>query len=374
MAYTFILEDLSGRALSELPGATAKEFTRVLNGIGTAQVTVPLWHDQADSLLSGDALLKVVDVVGSQRMNVYHGRMVTAEEVADENGGTIAATFADGLWMLMHRLLGRGAAGISRGTALSPVAATSIVTDFVNACNVEVPTGLQLGTITATPANTYTGPHYFTPAGQLIAQLCGVLDGPDFRVEPIDAVASTNPALCYFTELTVAPAIGQTRLDQPFEYGDGRLNVKSYNRAVSVEGIANRVFSLPPGFPDPAGGGNIVSQQDAASQSARGLFDAMVSTDLIADALRQQLVDHHIAVRKTPRQTITFQPVNDLAGDRVPRLRFDYDVGDVMPFRASVKRSGVLYKRIEVLSRVFQAKVTVDEKGIGTTELTVVPS
>ena len=61
MAYQFILEDLSGRALSDLPGATGKSFARAILSMSTASVTVPIWHEQADFLLGGDALLHVSD-------------------------------------------------------------------------------------------------------------------------------------------------------------------------------------------------------------------------------------------------------------------------------------------------------------------------
>lgn len=380
MAYTFILEDLAGNARSELAGARDKRFTRAILTMGTGGFTLPLWHDQADFVLQGDALLKVVDVSDEDgsRTTVFHGRLVTAEEVAGPEGGSVQATFADGFWSLLRRLCGRSTSGYSRGTALAPVTAASTISDLVNTANAEAPLGLRLGTVVAGAANTYTGPVYFKPIGEVIAELSAVLDGPDWRVEPIDAIASTNPSVAYYSELTVQPAIGQTRLDQPFEYGDGRLNVTSYKRAVSLEGTANRAFNLPPGFPDAPTSG-VVSASDAASQSARGLLEAVVAADLPADILRQALVDHHVAVRAGARQTITFDPVNDLSGDRLPRLRVDYDAGDVVPFRASVNRpteTGQLEldKRIDVLVRIYQITVAVDERGVGQPTLTVTPT
>lgn len=380
MPYTFILEDLAGNGRSELAGAYGKRFTRAILTMGTGGFTLPLWHEEADFVLAGDALLKVVDVneLTGTRANVFHGRLVTAEEVANAEGGSVQATFADGFWPLLRRLCGRSTTGYSNGTALAPVTAAATISDVINTANAESPLGVRLGTVVAGLANTYTGPVYFKPIGELVAELAAVLDGPDWRVEPIDAVASTNPSLAYYGELTVQPVIGTTHLEQPFEYGDGRLNVKSYKRTVSLEGSANRLFNLPAGFPDQATAG-VLSSSDAASQSLRGLLEAVVTGELTVDLLRQALLDHHLAVRKGARQVITFDPVNDLSGERLPRLRVDYDVGDVVPFRASVARldaTGVLEldKRIDVLTRIYQVAVEVDERGVGQPTLTVTPS
>lgn len=375
MAYVFTLSDLAGNKLSELPAAKAKEFTRSLAAMSTGQVRVPLWHDMADVLLEGNCLLKVVDVVNATtRVNCFHGELVTAEEVGDATGGSVAATFADGFWALMRRLCGKSTTGYSYGSAVSLQPATTIIADLLAITNAESPTGLRLGAVTASPADQYTGPHYYTKIGPLIAQLAAVLNGPDWRIDPIDAVPSSNPLRANYSELVMAPTLGVSRLDSPFEYGGGRLNVKSYKRAVTKEGTANAVYNLPAGFPDTANG-TVVVATDLPSQAARGLLEDTVSTDVTVQAIRQQLVDYHAAVRYGPRQTITFDPVNDLSYERVPRLRTDYDVGDVVPFNVSViDDNGDLQRRINILSRIYSVKITVDDFGVGTPSLTVTPT
>ena len=115
-----------------------------------------------------------------------------------------------------------------------------------------------------------------------------------------------------------------------------------------------------------------VLQRDDAASAARGLLETVVSTDLTVDALRDALLAAHIAARAGPRQTITFTPIRALG--RVPRLGIDYDVGDVVPFRATVNRDDVLVKRLDVLVRVYSYAVTIDDAGYGTPTLTVVPS
>lgn len=176
----------------------------------------------------------------------------------------------------------------------------------------------------------------------------------------------------YYGELAVAPVIGTTRPDAVFEYGDGLLNVSEYRRGVSLEGSINRGYHLPPGFPDNAVQ-SVLTQQDAPSQAARGLLEDVVAGDLSVDELRTRLLAHHISVRKGPRQTITFTPVVDRAG-RVPRYGVDYVTGDVVPFRASVRKGRTLNKRIDALVRIYQTEVTVDDLGNPTYNLTVTPT
>lgn len=373
MAYQFLLEDLAGNARSDLPGATGKSFARAILGMSTGKITVPIWDDQADFLMDGDALLHVIDTSVSPRVDMFRGRLITAEEQTGDGKGTVAATFADGFWTLMKRLCGKSATGFSAGSASSLVSATSIMSSVISTTIAESPAGIRLGSVTASTANTYTGPHYYKKIGELITELSGVLDGPDWRIDPIATAASANPYTCNYCEIVIAPALGQTRLDQPWEYGGGRLNVKNYGRVVSNEGTINAGYALPASYPD--GGGNVLLATNAASQARRGLLEEVVPTDLTVDNLRQQLVDLHIAVRANPRQTMTFEPVNDLSGERLPRLRTDYDVGDVMPFRVAIpSKTGALDKRVDALCRVFQVEVTVDERGVGQPKLTISPS
>lgn len=374
MAYQFLLEDLAGRARSDLPGATGKSFARAILGMSTGKVVVPLWDDQADFLMAGDALLHVIDTAVTPHANVFRGRLVTAEEQAGDGKATVAATFADGFWPLTKRLAGKSQAGVTYGTPSSPVAATAAISSAVSTTIAASPAGIRLGSVTATPATVNSGPHYYKKVSEIITELSAVLDGPDWRIDPIDTVASANPLLCNYCELVMAPSLGSVRLDQPWEYGDGRLNVKSYSRVVSNEGLLNNGYVLPAGFPGNTTGA-VINAADATSQGNRGLFEEVITSDLTVDNLRQQLVNLHIAIRANPRQTITFDPVNDLSGERLPRLRYDYDVGDIMPFRVAVRTStGALDKRVDALFRVFQVEVTVDERGVGQPKLTISPS
>lgn len=370
MAYAYVLTSLTGVEQSELAGASGKRVAVPLGSMATAGVNVRLDHPDADFLLEGDALLKVYDTDLTDPDPIFHGRLITADEVATAGQtGSVAATFADPFWTLFRRLVGKSPTGYSRGSAVSPVDRGTIISEIVAATNAESPSGVRMGTV-APSSTTYVAGWTYAKIAEKIAELAATLDGPDWRVRPIEYAGG------YYGELDVAAAIGGTNLAAAFEYGDGLLNVKGYKRAVSLEGTINRAYHLPPGFPESATQA-VLTAQDTDSQAARGLLEDVVASsgDLTVDELRVALLAYHIALRAGPRQSITFEPVTDVSGDRVPRFGRDFNVGDVVPLRASLEdRDGGKRKRLDALFRIYQVEVTVDEAGAATYALTVTPS
>lgn len=371
MPFAFVLTDLAGTELSELPAASAKSATRAVRGAGTSEVTIPSWHEDSDMLLAAETLLQVwqiSDTDASQRALFAHHRCVAVDEVRTETGGTIKATFADPMWVLGSRLIGKSASGYSRGSAASPVDRGTIISEIVTAANAERPSGIVMGSV-ATSSTTFVEGWYYKPASEAIAELCAGLDAPDFIVRP----TLLQPSGAFAT-LDVAPVIGTYRPDAVWEYGDGRANVSGYQRAVSNAGLCNRAFSLPSGFPDNATG-SVLVREDAGSQAARGLWESVVPSDQPVDGLRDQLLQSHVNVRSTPRQTITFTPKRSIGGsDRVPILGSDWDVGDTFPFRAThVLRDGTRQKRINATMRAYSATVSVESDGSTSFAVTLTP-
>lgn len=368
MSYSFVLTDLAGREVSELAGASAKRAAIPIVGMGTSSVTLRGDHEDADYLLEGDALLRVyeVDDLTATRTLIAHHDLVGAEEVASEAAVTVAATFADPVWTLMRRLCGKSPGGYTRGSSIAQVDRGTIIAELVAATNAENVSGVRVGTL-APSSDTYVAGWFYKKIGLAIAELGATLDGPDWRVRPIEYDNG------YIGELDVLPSIGQIQSNAVFEYGDGALNVTSYRRVVTKENTANRLFSLPAGFPDNAVGIPL-QREDLASQSARRLLEDVVPSDLTVDELRASLLDAHITARGGPTQTITFTPVRALTSGRVPRLGVDFNVGDVLPFRATVTRRGTLVKRLNILARLYSYEVTIDEQGAGSAALTVTPS
>lgn len=376
MAYVHVLTDLAGTDVSELPAATAKHTEVALNSMGTSTATVRNDSPDADLLLEGDKLCRVYDVdddflTDGNKTLIAHHRLITAEEVSSDGSATVAATFADPYWILMRRLVGKVAAGYTRGTSLAPVDRGTIITELLAAANAEGVTGVRIGNVTASSTTYIPAPGWlYKPLGEAIAELGATLDGPDWRVRAIEYAGG------YIGELDVAPIIGTSRPDHVLEYGDGKLNLTAFKRAVSFEGALTRAFHLPPGYPDNAAQVPLV-RDDLTAQAARGLLEGVVAADLTSDDLRGKLLDAHIAVRARGRQTFELTLARDL-GRRAPRFApggaGDFDLGDLLPFRASTVRNGELVKRADVIVRVYGFAVTVDDAGVATPTLTVTPS
>lgn len=253
----------------------------------------------------------------------FHGRLTTAEEVAGEQTAAVSCTAADPFWFLMRRHIGKSQTGYSKGTAAAPVETGSIIVDMLTATNAEGPTGLAAGNLQ--PAgSTYVKDWFYKKIGEGTAELCATLDGPEFLVRAQEYAGG------YYGKLDLSPALGTIQGRAAFEYGDGLRNVKGYTRIASLEGAANRVFHLPPGFPDNATQTVLVAE-DAAAIAAGGLLEDVLTVDLSPDELRQKLLAYHIAARARGRQTITFSPsqnpdsrwtfvLTDLAGRELGEL------------------------------------------------------
>lgn len=403
MAWITVLTDLKGVVLSHLTGASGRELTLGVNTMGTATLTVPVEHDDADLLLNCRTLLKVYErvdepaartaaaaarttapgpvIVGGDKILHFVGRQITAEEVAGASGRpTIACTFADAMWTMSRRVVGDNAEhgywypSLNNAANLADVA--TIISDIVSRASGQHPPGLKMGTFATGSTSTQVLQWYFKNVGEAIAELCATLDGPDWKVraiEPALYAAGYEAHPFIFGELNVYPTIGQHRADAIFEYGTGALNVGSYRRAVTIEDAANHLWHLPPGFPD-----NVTQspflQEDQSVYTTDGKLTAVVQADIKPDDFRTKLLRHHLAVRKSPRQIITFEPVRDPSGERVPRLGVDFDVGDTLPFRATVSRFGTLVQRLNVTVRVYKAAISIDDQGAATTRLTVTPT
>jgi hypothetical protein len=188
-----------------------------------------------------------------------------------------------------------------------------------------------------------------------------------------------------FGALDVAPAFGQTQPNIAFEYGTGQDNVAEWSDVGDSTTLANRAVSLPSGFPDNAVDMPI-QWDDAPAIADRGLYETVVAADLQTSDLRTKLVQEHVRVRKMPRRVISFTPIAEapdipLAERRVPRLFADYQLGDVVTFRA-VERfpitdtAGTIIgsseqKTADLRMRVFGAELTLDDNGIAQTRLTL---
>lgn len=383
MAWRFVLTDLSGTEISELPGVSGRTAAMPIRSVATGGYQLRLDRSEADAVVECETLLKVYEDVadparaGLTRPRLHaHLQQVTGAEKGAADGGTVTATYADPAWDLQRRLCGKipgpGAVlapgalpGYAAGSALAPIDRGEIIRDLINATAAEAPLRLRMGTVVPS-SSTYVRDWVYKPILEAITELSATLDGPDWRVRPIEY---DNGII---GELDVMPAIGGRRPEAIFEFGDGKRNVSDYERVVTREGQANQIYHLPPGFPDP-NAGVVIHGRDAAAIAKWGLLESVVSSDLAVNQLRQQMLDQQIRVRGNPRQTISFTPGSSLTN--APRLGDPdgYDVGDTVQFRAYVHRAGRSIPRVAGWFRAYQAAVSVSDVGVAATSITVSP-
>ena len=378
--WNWILADLDGLRLGELTRASARTWDRALNAPATCKFQIRMDDPQANLVLFEDLLLMVY----KDRALRFVGDVTSAEESHSGQGyGTVVATATDALWRLDHRLLGKdftGLGGYSHGTALVPVEKVAIARTAVDRVQAVVGTnydaggdaGVRFYPYTYTSSKSFVGPLFFKSVLELLTEIGSTLDGYDFTLDPVEPI--TDALGTPIGWLKLSDTLGQVRPEAIFEYGTGRVNVLSYQRQIDRAGLANVAYNLPTNWPASvaapeagASAASVLYAQDVDSIAARTRHETLVSDDLGAgsDAMRQQLVDLHVSLRKQPRQIVTFSPALN-----APKFGEDFDIGDVVTFRARVGSQ----VRVNGLFRVYAVGVALGEQGQEVQTLTVVPS
>ena len=384
MGWTIELLDASnGAALGEITGAKERSFNKNLLGARTVGFSVHGFHDAAQELLEMNRLLRV------KRDGVLFAvnPCVAAEEVTEEGGMKIGVSSVDPFFdLLPWRMIGKEldatgkGVGISFGTALAPVVKGQIAKLMIDATNAENFTGIATNAAWITDVHTgFAGPFFFKPIAEAIQELAATLDGFDFDVAPVEPVAIA--AGLKIAEFKTYAALGTTKPDVIFEYGDGKRNVVGYQRPRTREAQINKGWTLPAGFPDAAAaitppnpdgtGGTfqkpLASTHDAAASiAAWKLREAVVSTDLAVDDMRTAIANEHVRIRKNPREQITFTLKSDIEYG----FGSDFDVGDVVAGRAKVNDS----VRFDAMFRIYGMNFTLSDEGVESAQPTLIPS
>lgn len=381
--WRWVLTDWAGASYGELTNVAERKLGITLNGLPTAGGRVRLNNRHAPTLLDLVCRLKIY------RNNIlyFHGPVVTAEENAAGEGGTIAFTAAGAQWRLLKRLLGKSVdadgkgVGYSLATAGAQTDLSSMVKNIVDTVHgdtsftlLERYTNIKTDAAWVTASsNGFVGPWYFKPALEAITEISSLLGGPDVEFRPVEPTTDANGVT--IAELKAVGFQGAAQAGVIFEYGVGLRNMSGYRRPRGIDGLLNRAHSLPQGFPDVAVPGQlpISNVQDAsASLAAYGAMEAMVTGDLTVDALRQILVDEHVRIRRAPREQIIFTPKKDTGYvyNPVPVLPHEFAVGDIVNARAAV--DGVV--RFNATMRVYGVSFSLDAEGGEMMEVTVTPS
>jgi hypothetical protein len=181
----------------------------------------------------------------------------------------------------------------------------------------------------------------------------------NFELAPTEP--TTDAEGVQIASFNASSAIGTSKPEVVFEYG-GNKAIRSYRRVLSREGLLNQAVSLSQNFPTDADT-RVVT--DEVSILARGLFEEVITSDIGDASLREALAAAHVAVRKDPRQIVTFEP-----SQTAPVFGTDYIVGDTVTARATALGT----VRFNGLFRVYGVEISIDENGRETISPTLVPN
>jgi len=149
-----------------------------------------------------------------------------------------------------------------------------------------------------------------------------------------------------------------------FEYGTGRNNADSYVIRRSLEGLATKA-SYPAADAKPY---SITATANNANEI--GIFEDIVTGDLVSQDLRRALLQFALRFRKQPRLLIEISPArSDQTGPdnlRTPIPLIDYDIGDIIGLEIVEDGS----QRIATAAaRIYDISIEVDENGQETAKL-----
>jgi hypothetical protein len=422
--WQFIARDRNGVALAELRNVHGRNvrFPFLQQPTMTGQVDAN--HPLAAMILAGDLTIVSGYDLSVQAAPLIQGPVVGYQKSRNASGGQIQFTVVGAGWYLSHRIIGHlSSLGATFGTtSLSMLDRGEIIGRIIDACNVGDPgnintqagnTTIRRGTIAAS-SSTYVSGWTYKNAWEAITDLAGTLDGPDIRIRYVEPYTDATGLVLGLMD--VAPAMGAPQPNCVFAFGTPPDNVAEWTDTGDSNTLANWAVNLPSGFPD-----NAIAQpvtwSDTASIADRGLHETVVAADLVTDDLRLKLVQENVRVRKTPRRVIGFTPVAedqtvDISQRRGQRLFVDYNVGDVIVFRAverfdvevalqmqaasggllpsgTLLPSGALLPgasldastasiieyvaipTVDLLMRVFVAELAIDDNGVATPSLTL---
>jgi hypothetical protein len=358
MGWTLVLTENDFRPVGEIVNAYDLTVSLPLSQLDTLSLRVRIDNPLADALLTTRGYIKGY-LNGTLR---FYGPMISAEESVTPESSTVAVNAVGAGWVFQKRFVGKSSAG---DVSAAAVDRAQRFVELLDTVNTENDTGIEVQTASSASTVTYsTGPYKKLMAS--LQELSPGSDGFDWRVLPVDNIASGEVTGSKIGGFVAQPLIGSIRRDAVFEHGDGKNNIAAYSRIVSRDTQANALYHNAAPGPD-APGYPTRSALDASSISDWGLLEDLVEADLLNSTMRQQLVNEHRDVRKSPRQTLSITPVVSYDSSRVPQLGEDFDIGDVVVARA-VRNNRT---RFNVLARVWGIMFQRNNNGVDAMTLTL---
>ena len=350
-------ELVSGTHVGEVLDASERKLNFKLFQPSTIECKLPIQTAMATEILSR----------GEGQLIAYKGttcqltaELTTIETIGDASGVSLKLVATETMWpRLKKRLIGKTNLGFSVTTATDQ---GLVVQNLLDDINDEDDTGLANGSLQVT-SNMTGGPWHFYPFTDWLMELASNLtSGIDFFQYPLDPSENSG-----FTGLLIARStFGNDKPDVFIEYGWGQENARDFRYVIDAEGLANYIYVLPADFPDNVGL-TIAEASDSTSITDRLRREVTVPNDLKALALREELADVHLELRKQPRELFMINPNAEQPGVEFG-LGADYFLGDVIKGRVSAQGSVLLDGNV----RVYGAELDISNEGLVVPTLTLV--
>lgn len=378
--------------VGDLANARERRFSFKLNQPQTLSFDLPIEDPLAAEIVTAVGAATATPIVKLYRDTTLMmvAEILTAEIVSASPATTVRVVATETMWQRLQKRLLVDSKSTTGYKVATPTERTVLIQDQLSNLNTESPTGIDVGTSSTSATSSLTtfsavraegspitaavggvdtttsastgitgGPWTYKPFMEWLQELAFTLNGFDFWQDPLDPVTNAGVS----GSLNTDELRGQARPEAIFEFGTGRANLVEYSYTMTGEQLINRGWVLPPAFP----AGTVVSANDYNSVAAFRMREEVISTDIVAESLRQNLANEHVAVRKSFRRVFTFVPqIED--GTRTPRFGVDYKIGDYVEGR--VRDNEILLLAGAV--RVYGADIEVSNEGQVKTTLTVV--
>lgn len=363
MSWAYVLTDMAGTRLGEIQDVYERKYTANLSKPSTASFQIRKDNPVIPELFSSDEdyLLQVWD--GSTLR--FWGPILTANLAMTEGAPpSVAVTAADPAWHLGRRFY----FGTSAGLALTGDKGT-MAYSILTFQNERGSLGIAASGDTAGSTGTYTAGPYKS-ALACVQELGQGLDGFDWYIEPttpatVNAFPGGGSKLPTIGTLRLAAVVGEEKSSAAFEYGLGRINVRSINflrdqttRANSILNVSEEGLEVTALNTNP-----LVFANDTPTMERWGIYEEMAELSGVTNvALRQQYVEEALKVRENPRRVLAMTSDIDDHTGRVPVFGVDYWLGDIVPAKAFVEGAEIFNGD----TRVYSVEVALNNAGTGT--------
>jgi hypothetical protein len=168
--------------------------------------------------------------------------------------------------------------------------------------------------------------------------------------------------------IKMEPVLGENKFVNDsivFEYGFGKHNVNEYTIKKSIENLAN-IINYPAADQIPY---NISGTSPELIEKI-GVFEDVVSGNILSKDLRKNLIDLHLYYRTSPRTMVEITPSrSDTTGpddSRTPIPLLQYHLGDVIGI--GIQENGE-YRIDPVEARIYDIQIQIDSEGQETATL-----